>query len=59
MARGRHAMRKKLIERKTSEQLTEPDEHKAPEQLTEPEIEHKAPEQLTESKIKVKYLTRL
>jgi hypothetical protein len=40
MARERHAMRKKLTERKTSEQLTEPDEHKVPEQLTEPEIEH-------------------
>jgi hypothetical protein len=44
-------MRKKLIERKTSEQLTEPDEHKAP---TEPKIEHKAPEQLTESKTECK-----
>ncbi|KOO34190.1 hypothetical protein Ctob_007991 [Chrysochromulina tobinii] len=45
MARERHAMRKKLTERKTSEQLTEPEiEHKAPEQLTEPKTECKAPE---------------
>jgi len=54
MARERRATRKKLIERKTPERLTEPDEHKAPEQLTEPEIEHKAPEQLTEPETECK-----
>jgi hypothetical protein len=59
MARERHAMRKKLTERKTSEQLTEPEiEHKAPEQLTEPKTECKAPEQLTKPKAERKVSAR-
>ena len=52
-ARERHAMRKKPIERKTSEPVAEPPpktERKTPEPPTEPEIERKSPEQPAEFK---------